>query len=147
MSDPDDRVAPLVALAVGCCAAVYATAFVDSPLGGVVRVAAILASFGTYVLLRRAVQTAADLPDDQLDERELALRDRSYLHAYRLLGAAVAASLLLAVVDDAGAVRASVGQVVVAWEAVFGALLLLSLVLPSAVLAMRQRRSAGVPRR
>jgi len=28
----------------------------------------------------------ADLPDEQLDERQVQVRDRSYLHAYRIVG-------------------------------------------------------------
>ena len=143
MSDRTDRTLPLVTLAVGSCAAIYATAFFGGTASGLVRITGMLALFVAYILLRRLVQTAADLPDEQLDERERALRDRSYLQAYRLLGAATAASLVLAVVDDAGAVRDSVGEVVVAWDAVLGALLLLGLVLPSAVLAVRQRAYLG----
>lgn len=142
MSDSANRTVPLVALAVGSCAAVYATAFFDGTASGLTRIVGIIIFFVTYVLLRRLVQTAADLPDDRLDERERGLRDSSYLQSYRLLGAAVACSLLLAVVDDAGVVRESIGELVVAWEPVFGSLMLLSLVLPSAVLAVRQRAYA-----
>jgi cation transporter-like permease len=79
------------------------------------------------------VQQAADLPNEQLDEREIAVRDRCYLEAYRLLGGALAVSLVLAIVDDA------VGEVVVSWNGVWAAVLLLSAVLPSAVLAYRQQ--------
>ena len=43
--------------------------------------------------LRRAVRSRADLPDAALDEREVAQRDRVYLHAYQ--GVATAALLLL----------------------------------------------------
>lgn len=143
MSESTDRTLPLVTLAVGSCAAIYATAFFDGTASSLVRITGMLALFAAYVLLRRVVQTAADLPDDQLDERERGLRDRSYLQSYRLLGAAIAASLVLAAVDDAGLIRDSVGVIVVAWDAVLGALLLLSLVLPSAVLAIRQRAFSG----
>lgn len=139
MNESTDRTMPLVALAMGSCATVYATAFFDGAASGLTRIVAILVFFVSYVLLRRHVQTAADLPDDRLDERERGLRDRSYLQSYRLLGAAVAVSLVLAVFANAGAVRDSIGDLVVAWDSVLGALLLLSLVLPSAVLAVRQQ--------
>jgi hypothetical protein len=43
--------------------------------------------------LRRSVQSRADLPDSALDEREVAQRDRVYLHAYQ--GVASAALLIL----------------------------------------------------
>lgn len=139
MPDSPGRTLLLVTLAVGSCAAVFSTAFFDGAASGLTRIVGILVFFTAYVLLRRVVQTAADLPDEQLDERERGLRDRSYLQSYRLLGGALACSLVLALVDDAGVVRDSLGEVVVAWDAVLGSLLLLSLVLPSAVLAMRQR--------
>jgi hypothetical protein len=35
-------------------------------------------------LLRRAVGMLADLPDAEADERQRAVRDRAYVHAYRL---------------------------------------------------------------
>jgi hypothetical protein len=43
--------------------------------------------------LRRSVRSRADLPDTDLDEREVAQRDRVYLHAYQ--GVATAALLIL----------------------------------------------------
>ena len=43
--------------------------------------------------LRRSVQSRADLPDTALDEREVAQRDRVYLHSYQ--GLATAALLIL----------------------------------------------------
>jgi len=124
---------PLVALPVGSCAVIYGTVFFDGRPSALVSVVAGMTWFVTWFLLRRLVQEAADLPDDRLDEREIAVRDRSFLEAYRLLGAALAGSLALAVVDDA------VGDVVVSWNGAWAALLLLSAVLPSAVLAHRQR--------
>jgi len=66
MSESTDRTLPLVTLAVGSCAAIYGTAF-DGTASGLVRVTGMLALFPAYVLLRRVVQTAADLPDDRLD--------------------------------------------------------------------------------
>ncbi len=121
---------PLVALAVGSCGLVYATALFAGQASALLTIAGGLAWSIAYVLLRRHVHESADLPDDRLDEREIAVRD---LEAYRLLGAAIAASLVLAVVDDA------VGGVVASWNQAWAALLFLSAVLPSAVLAYRER--------
>jgi len=127
------KATPLVALAVGSCVLVYGTALVEGQASSLLAIAGGLAWAVTYLLLRRHVHEAADLPDDRLDEREIAVRDRSYLQAYRLLGGAIAASLVLAVVDDA------VGGVVASWNQAWAGLLLLSAVLPSAVLAHRER--------
>lgn len=38
-----------------------------------------------YLLLRTSVRHIADSPDELLDERQIALRDRSYLHSYRII--------------------------------------------------------------
>lgn len=124
---------PLVALAVGSCGLVYGTALFEGQASALLAIAGGLAWSVAYVLLRRLVLESADLPDDRLDEREIAVRDRSYLQAYRLLGGAVAVSLVLAIVDDA------VGGVVASWNQVLAGLLFLSMVLPSAVLAHRER--------
>lgn len=78
---------------------------------GLASVVGALGWFPAYVLLHRCVHEAADLPDDRLDEREAALRDRCYLVAYRLIGGTVALSLVLAVADDAAD-----GRIVVSWN-------------------------------
>jgi hypothetical protein len=38
-----------------------------------------------YLLIRTSVRHIADAPDELLDERQIALRDRSYLHSYRII--------------------------------------------------------------
>lgn len=38
-----------------------------------------------YLLLRSSIRHIADTPDELLDERQIALRDRTYLHSYRIL--------------------------------------------------------------
>ena len=38
-----------------------------------------------YVQLRKSVRNVADAPDELLDERQIAVRDAGYLHAYRYL--------------------------------------------------------------
>jgi hypothetical protein len=122
----------LVGLSLLSCAAVYAAGFTAGHAVAVLSIAGGLAWFPVYFLLRRHVQEAADLPDEQLDEREISQRDRSYLEAYRLLGGAIAVSLVVAIVDDA--VDAAV---VGSWLNPLAAILLLSAALPSIVLAVR----------
>lgn len=41
-----------------------------------------------FLLLRTSVRHIADSPDELLDERQIALRDRSYLHSYRIISGA-----------------------------------------------------------
>ena len=122
----------LVVLAVGSCVVIYSTVFFSGSASSLLAIGGGVSWFAAYFALRRLVQEAADLPNERLDEREIALRDRSYLEAYRLLGGAIAVSLVLAIIDDA------IGGVVVSWNSAWAALLLLSAVLPSAVLAYRQ---------
>ena len=80
--------------------------------------------------LRRSVQSRADLPDTALDEREVAQRDRVYLHAYQ--GLATAALLLLIALTIHG------DRSTLTYEELSAAtwfVLGLSLGLPSAILA------------
>jgi hypothetical protein len=49
-----------------------------------------------YLLLRTSVRHIADSPDELLDERQIALRDRSYLHSYRII-ASVFTIILIAI--------------------------------------------------
>lgn len=83
-----------------------------------------------FTLLRRSVRSLADLPEEFLDERQIAVRDRVYLHAYRIfsLGVLLLLFALAVVVDRYG----------LAYESVSGAMWLAigtSMGLPSAVLA------------
>lgn len=47
-----------------------------------------------YLALRSSVRHVADAPDELLDERQIAARDRTYLQSYRIL-AAVATSVVV----------------------------------------------------
>jgi len=47
-----------------------------------------------YLLLRTSVRHIADSPDELLDERQIALRDRSYLHSYRIISSVFAILLV-----------------------------------------------------
>lgn len=89
------------------------------------------------LLIRTSVRSEADLPDEAIDERQIAWRDRSYLVAYRIASATVMSVLLAAyIVSDAVATRA-VSAGVAAWLSsdLFFILIVLLAFLPSAVLA------------
>jgi hypothetical protein len=58
--------------------------FVDDGIGVIPLVMA-AGVFVVWFLLRRAVRLVADAPDDALDERLVAIRNRIYLSAYRAL--------------------------------------------------------------
>ena len=58
--------------------------FVDDGIG-VIPVLLVVAIFGVWFLLRRAVRLVADAPDEALDERLIAIRNRTYLSAFRAL--------------------------------------------------------------
>ena len=47
-----------------------------------------------YLLLRTSVRHIADSPDELLDERQIALRDRSYLHSYRIISSVFTVALV-----------------------------------------------------
>lgn len=47
-----------------------------------------------YLLIRTSVRHIADSPDELLDERQIALRDRSYLHSYRIISSIFALLLV-----------------------------------------------------
>ena len=51
-----------------------------------------------YLSIRASVRHIADSPDELLDERQIALRDRSYLHAYRIISVIFIFFLLFLVV-------------------------------------------------
>jgi hypothetical protein len=88
-------------------------------------------------VLRTAVRRVPDLPDEEIDERQVALRDRTYLIAYRILAVTFAWLVLAAyIVGDASATRV-VSSSVADWimaDALFVVIPLVAF-LPSAVLA------------
>lgn len=47
-----------------------------------------------YLLIRTSVRHIADSPDELLDERQIALRDRSYLYSYRIISSVFALALV-----------------------------------------------------
>jgi hypothetical protein len=91
--------------------------------------------------LRMSVRVIADLPEEYLDERQVRVRDRAYVDAYRWFAGfnLLAATILLVwfVViseNDVATVEISWGQAM----AVFWAFEGLALTLPSMVLALRE---------
>ena len=57
-----------------------------------------------YFAIRTSVRHVADTPDELLDERQIAVRDRSYLNAYRIISSLfVVASLGISLALDMGA--------------------------------------------
>jgi hypothetical protein len=96
-------------------------------------------SFALYLLLRVSVRSIADLPERFLDERQLKLRNRTYLQAYQLIGGVVSvAALALLLVQIMGDLQSrpsnqfdlTFGQL----EAIVWFFFLPMLQLPSAVL-------------
>lgn len=88
-------------------------------------------------MVRTAVRGVADLPDEDIDEREVALRDRAYVVAYRVLVATVAFLLATAyIVADASSTQA-VAASVAGWVLSDALFVFIPLVgfLPSSVLA------------
>ncbi|MFM2179850.1 MAG: hypothetical protein RL192_12 [Actinomycetota bacterium] len=71
----------------------------SGPVSGVVysvtAVFVILAVIGGYSLLRIAVRSIADAPDELLDERQIAVRNTSFRYAYFIFGYVILALMLL----------------------------------------------------
>lgn len=130
-----------IAIAVGAIAVIVLVppAFaVSSTLG----LGLVCATFAAWVLLRLAVRTIADLPDDFLDERQRTVRDAAYREAYTwfaglavLLATAGLIAFTVRSTDDALTITLS-------WDAVFPwawVVIAASMCLPSIVLALRDR--------
>ncbi len=86
--------------------------FVDDGIG-VIPVLLVVAIFGVWFLLRRAVRLVADAPDEALDERLIGIRNRTYLSAFRALANVVGILgvgflIWAAGSDDAGVITATV---------------------------------------
>lgn len=91
----------------------------------------------TLLLLRSSVRTIADLPDEYLDERQIALRNLAYLKAYRLLAAG--AVLLVATAMVFGHPGSGTEELVLTWDQVNGFFwftLTATLALPSMIFAL-----------
>jgi hypothetical protein len=112
-------------------------------LGQLAGLIVVILTAGVWGLLRVSVRTIADLPDDYLDERQLAVRNASYVESYRYLAGAVALAATAGLI--AFVVKASefdTWEVTLTWGAVIAAFwvfLGLALALPSIVLALNDR--------
>ncbi len=98
-----------------------------------------------YFAIRTSVRHVADTPDELLDERQIAVRDRSYLNAYRIISALfmVASSGVYFALDRGAHLKNSIN-----WtdSTPLVSISLLVAVLPSLVLAWTDRgeeREAG----
>lgn len=111
--------------------------------GSLAGVASIFPCLAAFLLMRVAVRSQADLPDDVLDERMRAERDSVYVGAFRLVAAVVflavnAAFIAVAFRNDGDATITFDYDSV---SAVFWPLLALLLGAPSLVLAVRRVRA------
>lgn len=82
----------VVALCLGLLAFLAAQPL-DNPF---LALAGLLTFLATWLMLRLTTRGVADLPDPALDERQVFVRDRSYLHAYRIVGASLAVLVIAA---------------------------------------------------
>jgi hypothetical protein len=113
--------------------------------GAIAGIASFVPWLVVFLLLRVAVRSQADLPDEVLDERMRSERDSVYVDAYRLVAAVVflgANAALIAV--EFGDGNESITFDTDAVNAVYWTLFSLLLGAPSLVLAIRQRASLGV---
>lgn len=123
----------------------YAITTVAMPVGwlasgAIVGIAAFVPWLAVFLLLRVAVRSQADLPDDVLDERLRSERDRVYVGAYRLVSVVV----FLAVNVALAAVAFGDGDETITFDyesvsAVYWTVFSVVLGSPSLVLAMHQR--------
>ena len=112
--------------------------------GSTAGVVSIFPCLAVFLLLRVAVRSQADLPDDVLDERMRSERDSVYVGAFRLVSSVVfvaanSAFVAVAFDDEHATITFDYNSV----SAVYWTLLSLLLGAPSLVLAVR-KRSTGV---
>lgn len=89
---------------------------------------------GVAYVLRRAVRGMADLPEELIDERMVAVRNRAYWLAYTVLGAVVTLGLVAAwIASDATRIEWRPGPA--EFQAAMWTMLSLTVGLPSAVIA------------
>lgn len=86
---------------LGLATAVVASGWLVGPVGAFLFLAGLPLWAVLFYLLRRSIRNVADLPDEHLDERQIAMRDRTYLHAYRGMASLAPAVLFgLAIAAD-----------------------------------------------
>ncbi|MFN7149305.1 MAG: hypothetical protein ACK4V6_07470 [Microthrixaceae bacterium] len=110
--------------------------------GSIAGISSVVLWLSVFLLLRVAVRSQADLPDEMLDERMRSERDSVYVGAYRLVASTVslgATAALIAV--EFGSGDGSITFNFDSMSAVFWTLFSLVLGAPSLVLAISQRSS------
>ena len=102
----------------------------------------LIVGVGLWMLLRVAVRTIADLPDEYLDERLAQVRDRSYLESYRVFATVAIlvpmAGMLWFIVTGSAPDAVDITVSMDHFQAVFWLFLGLSMSLPSIVVALRE---------
>jgi len=102
----------------------------------------LIAGVGLWMLLRVAVRTIADLPDEYLDERLAQVRDRSYLESYRVFATVAIVvpmvGMLWFIISGSAPDAVDLTDTIDQFQAVFWLFLGLSLSLPSIVVALRE---------
>ncbi len=96
---------------------------INGLLSGVVFIAFGALLFLGYFALRTSVRQLADAPDELLDERQIAVRNSVYLHAYRLSAGVLLSILVVALYD------------ILSWPNVLFTVAMVMAALPSMVLA------------
>jgi hypothetical protein len=138
------RPRPLLILALAYVATTAAMPICWLAWGSLAGVVSIFPCLTAFLLLRVAVRSQADLPDEVLDERMRAERDSVYVGAFRLVSLAVflaanAAFIAVAFGDEHTTITFDYDSV----SAYYWTLLSLLLGAPSLVLAIR-KRSTGI---
>lgn len=120
--------------------------FVDDGIG-IIPLVMIAGVFAVWFLLRRAVRLVADAPDDALDERLVAIRNRIYLSAFRALATVLSFMVMALLIwafqaDDSGVMTMTLSLTWPQTNAVVWFLYGQILVWPSLALAiaLRQRK-------
>jgi len=102
----------------------------------------LIVGVGLWMLLRVAVRTIADLPDEYLDERLAQIRDRSYLESYRVFATVAIVvpmvGMLWFIISGSAPDAVDLTVTIDQFQAVFWLFLGLSLSLPSIVVALRE---------
>jgi uncharacterized membrane protein len=92
-------------------------------------------------LLRLSIRTVADLPDRFLDERQIAVRNRAYLDAFRIYASVIGGMATLGLIAFVLVAEDDQATLTITWSQAFGVVmfaLVLPMILPSMVVAYRE---------
>lgn len=95
----------------------------------------------SWWLLRLSIRTIADLPDRFLDERQIAVRNRAYLDAFRIYASVVGGMATLGLIAFVLVAENDEVTLTTTWSQAIGVVmfaLLLPMLLPSMVVAYRE---------